>query len=69
MENPKQINWQALKQMLYYLLDTQDMGITINKSLNFDLCDYCEVDWGGDQVDKRSQSGFLIQIETLISWF
>lgn len=69
MSNPKVTHLQALKRVLRYLFGMQQHGITLCRANMFNLSAYCNVDWGGDKVDKHSQTRFIVYLDdSLISW-
>lgn len=58
-----------MKKILRYLSGTQTLGITLSAVTDFTLTSYYDVDWGGDTVNRKSQTGMLIYLgETLVSW-
>lgn len=62
-------HWAALKRVLRYLLSTQDQVVSLNSINDFLLKTYCDVDWGRDKIDRKSQSKILIYLgENLLSW-
>jgi len=69
MSSPKPLHWTAMKKVLRYLSGTQSWGITLGKVNDFAITGYCDADWAGDKVDRKSQTGYLIYIDgTLVAW-
>lgn len=67
---PTSDHWTALKKLLWYLSGTQDLGITLTKVKDFEIICYCDADWRGGPIDRKSHTGYLIYIgRTLVSWF
>jgi len=59
----------AVKGILRYLVGTTDLGLWYRKGSSFDLAAYCDADYAGDKVERKSTSGtcqFLGQ--ALIGW-
>lgn len=58
----------ALKRVLRYVKHTLDYKI-VYKCNNNELHGYCDADWGGDQRDRKSTSGYLFLFANcLIMW-
>ena len=34
----------------------------LNESTDFDLVCYCDADWGGDKVDRKSTAGYIFKL-------
>ncbi|XP_038988075.1 uncharacterized mitochondrial protein AtMg00810-like [Phoenix dactylifera] len=68
MHSPKICHFQLLKRVLHYIKGT------LNHSLHFKLgplilSAFCDSDWVGDSLDRRSTSGFCVFLgSNLISW-
>ncbi|XP_038982127.1 uncharacterized mitochondrial protein AtMg00810-like [Phoenix dactylifera] len=68
MHSPKISHFQLLKRVLRYIKGT------LHHSLHFQsgplvLSAFCDSDWAGDSIDRRSTSGFCIFLgSNLISW-
>lgn len=69
MASPKPKHWAAVKRVLQYFAGTQKHEVLIRKSDSFNIIAYCDSEWGGDTVDRKSWTGFLVFIVgTLVSW-
>ena len=65
----KKTHLTAVKRIFRYIVGTTDLGLWYIKGYNFDLVAYCDVDYAGDKVERKSTSGscqFLGQ--ALIGW-
>jgi len=69
LTSPSSGHWVAMKRLLRYLAGTQQLGITLNKVRDFNITCYCDADWGGDLMDRKSHTGYLIYIgDSLVAW-
>jgi hypothetical protein len=65
--NPGKAHWQAVKRVMRYLQGTKELCLTYSSSI--DVLGYTDADWGGDQDNRRSTSGYLFKIgDGAISW-
>lgn len=60
MHQPITVHYQAAKRVLRYLFGTPNQGILLASSLHVKLNAYCDSDWAGCPVTRRSTSGFCI---------
>jgi transposase InsO family protein len=69
-ENPSQVHLQHAKRILRYLKGTINLSITYScKKFDFPLVAYCDADFAGDRVDRKSTSGsFFFLFGNLASW-
>ena len=66
---PNRSHWIAAKRVLRYLRGTANYGIAFTKSESGECLGYSDVDWAGDQEDRRSTSGYLFQMSGgPVSW-
>jgi hypothetical protein len=73
MRQPTVTHMTAAKRILRYLKGTTNCGLVyeMNSSNNSSvtITGYCDADWGGDQDDRRSTTGYCIFINNnLVSW-
>ena len=69
MQQPSNVHWMAVKQILRYLKFTIDHGILIKPSTNIQLYAFIDANWAGCLDDRRSQSGHCLYLgPNLISW-
>ena len=67
--NPKESHLSAAKRILKYLHGTKDLGLWYPKGATFDLTNYCDADFGGCQIDRKSTSGACHLLgSSLVSW-
>jgi hypothetical protein len=60
MQAPTVTHMQALKRILRYLKSTISHGLHLTKSLNKSLIGFCDADWAGDSLDRKSTSNCTI---------
>ena len=53
----KKTHLTAVKRIFRYIVGTIDLGLWYIKGYNFDLVAYCDVDYAGDKVERKSTSG------------
>ncbi|XP_073016049.1 uncharacterized protein [Primulina eburnea] len=67
---PKESHLFALKRIFKYLSNTPNLGLWYSKNSFFDLKAYCDADFGGYKVDRKSTSGTCFFLgNCLVSWF
>ena len=67
-QNPGPDHFQALGQILGYLLYTKDYELKIGGGTST-VTVHTDSDWAGDDNDRKSQSGFATRIgDSLVSW-
>jgi hypothetical protein len=60
---PGEDEWCAVKRMMRYLKGTVNMKLWVN-GVDECLSAFCDADWGGDECDRKSVSGFVIMMGT-----
>ncbi|KAK2426394.1 hypothetical protein QL285_025068 [Trifolium repens] len=60
MQAPTVTHKQALKRILRYLKSTISHGLHLTKSLNKSLIGFCDADWAGDSLDRKSTGNCTI---------
>eukprot|EP00873_Tetraselmis_striata_P006316 jgi/Tetstr1/426580/TSEL_016858.t1 len=70
MAKPEERHWQAAKRVLRYLKGTKTLGLTFsNGKADGLLHGYCDADWAGDVVSRRSTTGSVFMLcGTAVSW-
>ena len=58
--SPKAVHWNAVKRVMRYLKSTIDFSITYGGSE--ELVGYCDSDWGGEELERRSTSGYVFTL-------
>ena len=68
--DPRESHLTAVKRILRYLKGTTNVGLFYRKSKDFKLVGYCDADYAGDRVERKSTSGSCQLLgENLISWY
>eukprot|EP00873_Tetraselmis_striata_P023102 jgi/Tetstr1/443366/TSEL_031381.t1 len=67
---PEERHWQAAKRVLRYLKGTKTLGLTFSGGKADGLLHgYCDADWAGDVVSRRSTTGFVFMLcGAAVSW-
>ena len=67
--DPKEYHYAAVKSIFRYLKGTSDYGIWYDRSSDFTLCAYTDVDWASNMDDKKSTNGGAFFLGgRLVSW-
>ena len=67
--NPKESHDAIVKRIFRYLKGTRDYGLWYDRSSDFTLCAYTNVDWEGSIDDiKRTSGGTFFLGGRLVSW-
>lgn len=69
MNSPKRVHMDAAERILRYLKTTPGQGILLTSKGNLKLQAYCDADWGGCPLTRRSCTGYFIMLgDSPISW-
>lgn len=69
VSTPTEKDWSSVKRVLRYLSGTKDQKLRFSSTAKSELVCYCDADWAGDKVDRKSTSGYLFQLGTsTIAW-
>lgn len=69
MASPRPKHVAAMKRVLQFLAGTPTFGIIIRKAKDFHITAYCDADWGGDTLDRKSRTRMLVYLGgSLVSW-
>lgn len=61
-------HYKAAKRVLRYLKGTLEYSLIFEKS-NFEIIGFADADWGGDQLDRRSYTGYVFCLgKSIVSW-
>ncbi|XP_020963495.1 uncharacterized protein LOC110265078 [Arachis ipaensis] len=60
MQNLLKVHWLVVKRILRYLAGTLTSGLLLDKDPSLEIFAYCDLDWGGDLDDRKSQGGYFI---------
>ena len=55
--NPKQSDLNTIKRILRYLVGTTNLGLWYEKCTICDVTRYCDANFAGDRVERKSTSG------------
>ena len=69
METPRESHWLAAKRILRYIRGTLNYGLFYNFGEDAKLFGYSDSDWGGDQDERKSTTGYVFFLgSTAFSW-
>ena len=54
MQAPNVKHWNMVDRILRYLRGSQGQGVWMGCNKNTEVVGYCDADWAGDSVDRRS---------------
>ncbi|XP_057452605.1 secreted RxLR effector protein 161-like [Lotus japonicus] len=67
--NPQQSHLSAVKRIFRYLIGPANVGLLYEKGSDFRLSGYCDADYAGDRVERKSTSGGCHFLgNCLVSW-
>jgi hypothetical protein len=67
--DPRESHLTAVKRILKYLKGTPNLGLMYEKTSEYRLSGYCDADYAGDRMERKSTSGNCQLLEkNLISW-
>ncbi|XP_016168225.1 uncharacterized protein LOC107610735 [Arachis ipaensis] len=55
--HPKESHLSTVKRIIRYIYGTSDFGLWYPKFDEFDIVGYCDADFAGDRIDRRSTIG------------
>ncbi|XP_057734185.1 secreted RxLR effector protein 161-like [Arachis stenosperma] len=66
---PKESHLSAIKRIIRYVFGTTDYDLWFPKTNSFQLVGFCDADFVGDRIDRRSTSGMYCFLgKSLIVW-
>jgi hypothetical protein len=69
VESPTVLQRKAVKHIMRNIKHTSDYGLEFGGSGNVDFKCFCDSDWGGDTVTRKSTSGYIFCLANgAISW-
>ena len=69
MESPSKEHFTSAKRVLRYVKGTLNLGLSYKQGRELYLVGYCDSDYGGDSVDRKSTSGaFFFLGDNIITW-
>jgi len=67
--DPREPHLTAVKRIFRYLKGTTNLGLLYRKSIDYQLVGFCDVDYVGNKIERKSTSGnYQFLGENLISW-
>jgi hypothetical protein len=67
--HPRETHLTAAKRIFRYLKDTTNLGLFYRKLSEYKLVGYCDADYVGDRIERKSTSGNCQFLgDNLISW-
>jgi len=67
--DPRESHLTVVKRIFKYLKGTTNLGLLYRKSLYYKLVGFCDADYSGDKIERKSTSGNCQFLgENLISW-
>jgi hypothetical protein len=67
--DPRESHLTAVKRIFKYLKGTTNLGLCYRKSSEYKLVGYCDADFAGDRIERKSTSGSCQFLgDNLISW-
>jgi len=67
--DPRETHLTAVKRIFRYLKGTTNLGLLYKKSSDYMLVGFCDADYVGDRIERKSTSGNCQFLgENLISW-
>jgi hypothetical protein len=67
--DPRESHLTAVKRILKYLKGTPNLGLMYKKTSEYRLSGYCDADYAGDRLERKSTSGNCQLLgNNLISW-
>ena len=69
MNKPREEHWLAALKLVRYLKGTLGQGILLRADSQKHITGWCDSDWGGCPLSRRSLTGWFVQFgESPISW-
>ncbi|KAL0641188.1 hypothetical protein Bca4012_103811 [Brassica carinata] len=69
MQTPRVHHWKMVDRILRYLSGTSGQGVWMGCNGSTEVVGYCDADWAGDRVDRRSTTGYCTFIGgNLVTW-
>lgn len=62
-------HWKAAKRVLRYLKGTMDYCLVFSNKGDMEITAFVDADWGGDQLNRRSFTGYVFNLgNSIVSW-
>jgi len=56
-QDPREVHLTIVKRIFRYLIETSNLVLYIKYIMEFRLISYCDTDYVGDKIERRSTSG------------
>jgi len=67
--DPRESHLTTIKRIFRYLKGTTNLGLLYRKSLDYKMIGFCDADYAGDRIERKSTSGNCQFLgDNLISW-
>ena len=66
MQNPHVDHWNAVMRILICVKKAPGQGLLYEDKGNTQVSGYCDADWAGCPIDKRSTSGYCVLLEGIL---
>jgi len=67
--DPRESHLTTIKRIFKYLKGTINLGLLYRKSLDYKLIGFCDADYAGDRIERKSTSGICQFLgDNPISW-
>jgi len=67
--DPREPHLTTIKRIFRYLKGTTNLGLLYKKSSDYKLVGFCDADYAGDRIERKSTSGNCLFLgDNLISW-
>jgi len=57
LSDPRESHLTTVKRIFRYLKRTKNFGLLYRKSLDYKLVEFCDADYDGDKIERKSTSG------------
>jgi hypothetical protein len=69
MQSPHKDHWDAVIRILKYIKKQPGQGLLYEDKGSTQIVGFCDADWAGSPIDRRSTSGYCVSIGgNLVSW-
>ncbi|XP_019100962.1 PREDICTED: uncharacterized protein LOC109132942 [Camelina sativa] len=69
MKVPTKYHLTMVERILRYLRGSLDRGVWMGKNASIEIVGYCDADWAGDRVDRRSTTNYCTFIGgNMVNW-
>ncbi|XP_013617127.1 PREDICTED: uncharacterized mitochondrial protein AtMg00810-like [Brassica oleracea var. oleracea] len=65
MQAPKVHHWNMVEIIMRYLREAPSQGVWMGCNKSIEIVGYCDADWAGDRVDRKSTTGIAPSLEEI----